>query len=125
MSLKRSHAAGARTSFTSGSESSSKLGRQELYDELKKLAQSGQVFAPVDIALSIGAGEALVTLTGCLCERVTGHVLRSETARVDLLQDLLDEIKDILASFARCYHQTREFTGTEEVGKLEELYSMI
>jgi len=72
-----------------------------------------------------GAGEALVTLTGCLCERVTGHVLRSETARVDLLQDLLDEIKDILASFARCYHQTREFTGTEEVGKLEELYAMI
>ncbi|HJX65764.1 MAG TPA: hypothetical protein VJ860_17630 [Polyangia bacterium] len=61
MSLKRSHSAGIRTSFSSGSDSSSKLGRQELYDELKKLAQSGQVFAPVDIALAIGAGEALVS----------------------------------------------------------------
>jgi len=61
MSLKRSHAAGVRTSFTSGSDSGGKLGRQELYDELKRLAQSGQVFAPVDIALAIGAGEALVS----------------------------------------------------------------
>jgi hypothetical protein len=61
MSLKRSHSAGIRTSFSSGSDSGSKLGRQELYDELKKLAQSGQVFAPVDIALAIGAGEALVS----------------------------------------------------------------
>ena len=46
MSLKRSHSAGIRTSFSSGSDSGSKLGRQELYDELKRLAQSGQVFAP-------------------------------------------------------------------------------
>jgi hypothetical protein len=61
MSLKRSHSAGIRTSFSSGSDSGSKLGRQELYDELKKLAQSGQVFAPVDIALAIGANEALVS----------------------------------------------------------------
>ena len=61
MSLKRSHSAGIRTSLSSGSDSGSKLGRQELYDELKKLAQSGQVFAPVDIALAIGAGEALVS----------------------------------------------------------------
>ena len=61
MSLKRSHSAGIRTSFSSGSDSGSKLGRQELYDELKRLAQSGQVFAPVDIELAIGAGEALVS----------------------------------------------------------------
>jgi hypothetical protein len=61
MSLKRSQSAGIRTSFSSGSDSGSKLGRQELYDELKRLAQSGQVFAPVDIALAIGAGEALVS----------------------------------------------------------------
>ena len=80
MSLKRSHAAGARTSFTSGSESSSKLGRQELYDELKKLAQSGQVFAPVDIALSIGAGEALVSrsLLGLAAE---GYLEKVETGK--------------------------------------------
>lgn len=61
MSLKRSHSAGIRTSLSSGSDSGSKLGRQELYDELKKLAQSGQVFAPVDISLAIGASESLVS----------------------------------------------------------------
>ena len=61
MSLKRSHSASVRTSLSSGSESGGKLGRQELFDELKKLAQSGQTFAPVDIALAIGASEALVS----------------------------------------------------------------
>ena len=61
MSLKRSHSASVRTSLSSGSDSGGKLGRQELFDELKKLAQFGQTFAPVDIALAIGASEALVS----------------------------------------------------------------
>ena len=78
MSLKRSHAAGVRTGISSGSDS--KLGRQELYDELKKLAQSGQVFAPVDIALSIGAGEALVarSLLGLAAE---GYLEKVDTGK--------------------------------------------
>ena len=37
------------------------MGRQELYDELKRLAQANQLFAPVDIALAIGAGEPQVS----------------------------------------------------------------
>ena len=80
MSLKRSHAAGVRTSFTGGSDSGGKLGRQELYDELKKLAQSGQVFAPVDIALAIGAGEALVSrsLIGLAAE---GYLEKIDTGK--------------------------------------------
>jgi len=80
MSLKRSHAAGVRTSFTSSGDSSGKLGRQELYDELKKLAQSGQVFAPVDIALAIGAGEALVSrsLLGLAAE---GYLEKVDTGK--------------------------------------------
>jgi hypothetical protein len=80
MSLKRSHAAGVRTSFTGGSDSGGKLGRQELYDELKKLAQSGQVFAPVDIALAIGAGEALVSrsLLGLAAE---GYLEKVDTGK--------------------------------------------
>jgi hypothetical protein len=80
MSLKRSHAAGIRTSFPSGSESGGKLGRQELYDELKKLAQSGQVFAPVDIALAIGASEALVSrsLLGLAAE---GYLEKVDTGK--------------------------------------------
>jgi hypothetical protein len=80
MSLKRSHAAGIRTSSNSGSDSGGKLGRQELYDELKKLAQSGQVFAPVDIALAIGAGEALVSrsLLGLAAE---GYLEKVDTGK--------------------------------------------
>jgi hypothetical protein len=80
MSLKRSHSAGVRSSFGSGSDSGGKLGRQELYDELKKLAQSGQVFAPVDIALAIGASEALVSrsLLGLAAE---GYIEKVETGR--------------------------------------------
>jgi hypothetical protein len=80
MSLKRSHAAGVRTSTSSGSDSSSKLGRQELYDELKKLAQSGQPFAPVDISLAIGASESLVSrsLLGLAAE---GYLEKIETGK--------------------------------------------
>ncbi|MGB8297358.1 MAG: hypothetical protein WCG85_18165 [Polyangia bacterium] len=80
MSLKRSHAAGIRTSFSSGSDSGSKLGRQELFDELKKLAQSGQVFAPVDISLAIGASESLVSrsLLGLAAE---GYLEKVETGQ--------------------------------------------
>jgi len=80
MSLKRSHSAGVRSGFGSGSDSGGKLGRQELYDELKKLAQSGQVFAPVDIALAIGASEALVSrsLLGLAAE---GYIEKVETGK--------------------------------------------
>ncbi len=60
MSLKRSYVAG-RSPFGVGGEPGGKVGRQELYDELKRLAQGGQVFTPVDIALSVGAGEPQVS----------------------------------------------------------------
>jgi hypothetical protein len=62
MSLKRSQA-GGRTHFGGGADPGAKVGRQELYDELKRLAQSNQFFAPVDIALAIGAGEPQVSRT--------------------------------------------------------------
>lgn len=59
MSLKRSHA-GVRTNFGAGADPGAKVGRQELFDELKRRAQSNQVFAPVDVALAIVAGEPQV-----------------------------------------------------------------
>jgi len=58
MSLKRSHAS---TRTSSGAGSDSKLGRQEFFDELKKHAQTGQMFTPVDISMAIGASEAAVS----------------------------------------------------------------
>ena len=60
MSLKRSHAS-TRPSSGVGSDSGTKLGRQEFFDELKKHAQTGQVFTPVDISMAIGASEAAVS----------------------------------------------------------------
>src|SRR3954469_18260301 len=60
MSLKRSHSTG-RSSFGSGGDAGGKVDRQELFDELKRLAASGEAFTPVDVALSIGAGEPQVS----------------------------------------------------------------
>lgn len=80
MSLKRSHSAGAKSNFSSGGDSGSKLGRQELFDELKKYAQTGQIFAPVDVSLAIGASEAVVsrTLLGLSAE---GYIEKVETGK--------------------------------------------
>ena len=60
MSLKRSHAS-THSGSGAGSDSGAKLGRQELFDELKKHAQSAQIFTPVDISMAIGANEAAVS----------------------------------------------------------------
>ncbi len=60
MSLKRSHTS-TRSTPGAGSDSGTKLGRQEFFDELKKHAQTGQVFTPVDISMAIGASEAAVS----------------------------------------------------------------
>jgi hypothetical protein len=58
MSLKRSQGT-SRSAF--GSDSGAKVGRQELYDELRKMQANNQSFTPVDVALSIGAGEPQVS----------------------------------------------------------------
>jgi hypothetical protein len=79
MSLKRSHAS-TRTGSGAGSDSGSKLGRQEFFDELKKHAQTGQVFTPVDISMAIGASEAAVSraLLGLAAE---GYLEKVETGK--------------------------------------------
>lgn len=59
MSLKRSHSA-SRSSF-GGSDTGAKVDRQELFDELRRLAGTGEMFTPVDVALAIGAGEPQVS----------------------------------------------------------------
>jgi hypothetical protein len=60
MSLKRSHSSG-KSSFGGGGDAGAKVDRQELYDELKRLATSGDAFTPVDVSLAIGAGEPQVS----------------------------------------------------------------
>src|SRR5450432_804105 len=60
MSLKRSNS-GGRSFGGGGGDAGGKVDRQELFDELKRLAATGASFTPVDIALAIGAGEPLVS----------------------------------------------------------------
>jgi len=60
MSLKRSHTSG-KSSFGGGGDAGAKVDRQELYDELKRLSAAGSAFSPVDVSLSIGAGEPQVS----------------------------------------------------------------
>ena len=79
MSLKRSHTS-TRSPSGGGSDSGQKLGRQEFYDELKKHAQTAQVFTPVDSAMAIGASEAAVSraLLGLAAE---GYLEKVDTGR--------------------------------------------
>jgi hypothetical protein len=79
MSLKRSHAS-TRTGSGAGTDSGTKLGRQEFFDELKKYAQTGQMFTPVDISMAIGASEAAVSraLLGLAAE---GYLEKVETGK--------------------------------------------
>jgi hypothetical protein len=59
MSLKRSHTS-TKSAF-GGGDAGAKVDRQELYDELKRMAGGNETFTPVDIALAIGAGEPQVS----------------------------------------------------------------
>jgi hypothetical protein len=61
MSLKRNAGGAGRSHFGSGSDPGTKIDRQSLYDELKRLSEANQTFAPTDIALTIGAGEPAVS----------------------------------------------------------------
>jgi hypothetical protein len=78
MSLKRSHAS-IHSASSSGGDSG-KLGRQEFFDELKKNAQTGQIFSPVDISMAIGASEGAVSraLLGLAAE---GYLEKVETGK--------------------------------------------
>src|SRR4029078_4550949 len=78
MSLKRSHTS-TKSAF-GGGDAGAKVDRQELYDELKRMAAGDESFTPVDIALSIGAGEPQVSkaLLGIAAE---GYLEKVETGK--------------------------------------------
>lgn len=77
MSLKRSHTS-SRSSF--GGDAGAKVDRQELFDELKRMAAADEAFTPVDVALSIGAGEPQVSkaLLGLAAE---GYLEKVDTGK--------------------------------------------
>lgn len=107
MSLKRSHSSSKGT--FGGSDAGAKVDRQELYDELKRLAASGEAFSPVDVALSIGAGEPQVSkaLLGLAAE---GYIEKAEVGKyrasgmVDLGQ----------AEFLKAFARASKVDGTRQ-----------
>jgi len=119
MSLKRSLSSG-RSSFGGGGEAGAKVDRQELYDELKRLAATGEAFTPVDVSLAIGAGEPQVSkaLLGLAAE---GYLEKAEVGkyRATTVADLSQA--EFLKAFARAskVDSTRQ-RDLSEIGRLKQ-----
>jgi hypothetical protein len=119
MSLKRSHS-GARSFGGGGGDAGGKVDRQELFDELKRLATTGEAFTSVGVALAIGAGEALVSkaLLGLAAE---GYVDRVEAGqyRATPMADMNQ------AEFVKAYARASKVDSTRqrdlsEIGRLKQ-----
>jgi hypothetical protein len=119
MSLKRSHS-GGRSFGGGGGDAGGKVDRQELFDELKRLAATGEAFTSVGVALAIGAGEALVSkaLLGLAAE---GYVDRVEAGqyRAAPMADMNQ------AEFVKAYARASKVDSTRqrdlsEIGRLKQ-----
>jgi hypothetical protein len=99
MSLKRS--VGSMGRAFGGADSGAKVGKQELHDELTKLHKAGQPFTPVDVALSIGAGEPQVSrlLLGLAAEGVLDKVDLGKYRVAAMFADL--SMPEFLKTFTR------------------------
>ena len=120
MSLKRSHSGGKSSFGGSGGDAGAKVDRQDLFDELKRLAGSNDSFTPVDVALAIGAGEPQVSkcLLGLAAE---GYLEKVEVGRyrATLLADMGQA--EFLKAFARAskVDSTRQ-RDLSEIGRLKQ-----
>jgi hypothetical protein len=120
MSLKRSHSSGKSSFGGGGSEAGAKVDRQELFDELKRLSGTNESFTPVDIALSIGAGEPQVSkcLLGLAAE---GYLEKVEVGRYRATP--MHELgqAEFLKAFARAskVDSTRQ-RDLSEIGRLKQ-----
>ena len=120
MSLKRSHSSTMRAGF-GGSDGGAKVGRQEIYDELKKMMEKGQAFTPVDIALAIGAGEPQVSraLLGLAAE---GCLEKLEVGKYRVHHSFADlSMPEFLKAFSRASKtdSTRQ-RDLSEIGRLKQ-----
>jgi hypothetical protein len=121
MSLKRSHSGGGKSSFGgSGGDAGAKVDRQELFDELKRLGAANEPFTPVDIALSIGAGEPQVSkcLLGLAAE---GYLEKVEAGRYRAGPMVEMNQAEFLKAFARAskVDSTRQ-RDLSEIGRLKQ-----
>ncbi len=120
MSLKRSHSGGKSSFGGSGGDAGAKVDRQDLFDELKRLAGGNDSFTPVDVALAIGAGEPQVSkcLLGLAAE---GYLEKVEVGRyrATLMSDMGQA--EFLKAFARAskVDSTRQ-RDLSEIGRLKQ-----
>ena len=101
-------------------DAGAKVDRQELFDELKRLAGTNDSFTPVDVALAIGAGEPQVSkcLLGLAAE---GYLEKVEVGRyrATLMSDMGQA--EFLKAFARAskVDSTRQ-RDLSEIGRLKQ-----
>jgi len=119
MSLKRSNSTGK--SFGAAGDAGGKIDRQELFDELKRLAALGEPFTAVSVALAVGAGEPHVAkaLLGLAAEgyleRAEGGRYRASSAMAEMSQ----------AEFVKAYARASKVDSTRqrdlsEIGRLKQ-----
>jgi len=119
MSLKRSNSTGK--SFGAAGDAGGKIDRQELFDELKRLATLGEPFTAVSVALAVGAGEPHVAkaLLGLAAEgfleRAEGGRYRASAAMAEMSQ----------AEFVKAYARASKVDSTRqrdlsEIGRLKQ-----
>jgi len=120
MSLKRSHSSGKSSFGGSAGEAGAKVDRQELFDELKRLALANESFTPVDVALAIGAGEPQVSkcLLGLAAE---GYLEKIEVGRYRAGPMSEMNQAEFLKAFARAskVDSTRQ-RDLSEIGRLKQ-----
>jgi hypothetical protein len=118
MSLKRSHTS-TKGAF-GGGDAGAKVDRQELYDELKRMAGTSETFTPVDVALAIGAGEPQVSkaLLGLAAE---GYLEKVETGKYKAAGMVELGQAEFLKAFARASRvdSTRQ-RDLSEIGRLKQ-----
>jgi hypothetical protein len=119
MSLKRSHS-GGKSFGGGGGDGGGKIDRQDLFDELKRLAGTADTFTPVDVALAIGAAEAHVSkaLLGLAAE---GYLERADAGRYRAagMADMSQ------AEFVKAYARASKVDSTRqrdlsEIGRLKQ-----
>jgi hypothetical protein len=120
MSLKRSHSSGKSSFGGSAGEAGAKVDRQELFDELKRMALANESFTPVDVALAIGAGEPQVSkcLLGLAAE---GYLEKIEVGRYRAGPMGEMSQAEFLKAFARAskVDSTRQ-RDLSEIGRLKQ-----
>jgi hypothetical protein len=120
MSLKRSHSGGKSSFGGAGGDAGAKVDRQELFDELKRMAAANESFTPVDVALAIGAGEPQMSkcLLGLAAE---GYLEKVEVGRYRATPMAEMGQAEFLKAFARAskVDSTRQ-RDLSEIGRLKQ-----